>query len=164
MEPEILMAVSTAKSVTLDRISSGGRPQWTLSEVGLACGGLPQHVFDAALFTYAGDDSVRQRLSVWLLEWALKEREERKWPRRVVTSCGPRQFMSDLCDLWLCEVRSPWRFERSANQPNIRRVVMDVSEPVWSARLAPIYAALGSEFIQWLDEAGECIERRTRKW
>lgn len=162
MSPEILITVSTAKSVTLDRISSGGRPQWTVREVGIACGGLAPHAFDAALFTYAGDDSVRPRLSAWLLEWALAERTARRWPRRVVTAEGPQQFMRQLCELWLCEVRAPWRFEVSAHRPNIRRMAMNVSEPVWSARLSPIYSAISSEFCSWLQLADEMIEYRTR--
>lgn len=163
MTPEMLFAVGTARTVTLDRISSGGRPKWTVSEVGIACGGMAEHVFDAAMYTYAGDDSVRRRLSLWLLEWALKERERLKWPRRVVTEGGQhRQFVRDLCDLWLCEVRTPSQFVRKPNAPNIRRKVMDVSEPVWSSRLAPIYQAIGNEFGAWLIEADEVIERRTR--
>lgn len=163
MEPEILMAVSTAKSISLDRISSGGRPQWTLREVGMACGGLPHHKFDAAMFTWAGDDSVRKRLSLWLLEWGLQERETRNWPKRVVTLAGARPFMSDLCDLWLCEVRAPWRFERAPNRPNMRRIVMDVSEQVWSTRLEPIYKEISNEFCRWLLDAYERIEERTRR-
>lgn len=162
MSPEMLMAVSTARSVSLDRISAGARPQWTLSEVGMACSGLPQHVFDAASYAYAGDDSVRGRLSLWLLEWALAEREHRQWPRRVVTLQGPRQFMRDLCDLWLCEVRAPWRFKASAHRPNIRRIVMDVSEPVWSTRLSPIYTAIGSEFCNWIGTAESMMENNLR--
>ena len=128
----------------------------------MACGGLPAHAFDAAMFTYAGDESVRSRLSRWLLEWALAERPDRKWPRRVVTLDGPRVFMHELCELWLCEVRAPWRFETSAHRPNIRRIALNVSESVWSARLSPIYAAVSAEFCEWLQLADEMIEYRTR--
>lgn len=162
MEPEMLVAISSVKTVALDRISSGGRPQWTIREVGLACSGMPQHVFDAALYLYAGEDGVRHRLALWLLEWTLKEREQRKWPRTVVTLAGPRKYARDLCDLYLCEVRSPWRFKQSPNRPNVRRVVMDVSEGVWSSRLAPVYEAIHGEFSQWICEADVIIGRRTR--
>lgn len=163
MSPEILMTVGTARSVALDRISSGSRPHWTISEVGIACGGLAPQVFDAALFTYAGDESVRRRLSQWLLEWALARRAVYRWPRRVATLGGEyRPFLSNLCDLWLCEVRAPCRFRRFPNRPNMRRIAMDVSESVWSNRLLPVYGAIASEFCGWLNEADEMIERRTR--
>lgn len=162
MTPEILIAVATARTVSLDRISSGGRPQYTVAEVGMACRGMPAHVFDAAMYVYAGDDGVRSRLAAWLLEWALSQRKSRRWPIRVVTLAGPRPFTRDLCDLYLLKLRSPSLFVRRPKHPHPMRAALNVSEGVWSARVLPIYLALDDEFKSWLLLADEIIERRTR--
>lgn len=85
------------------------------------------------------------------------------WPRRIKEGTKEkRAFLEDLVDLLLCEVRAPWRFVRKPNEPNLRRVVLDVSEPIWRRQLSHVYEAIGDEFIDWLSEAVHHMNRRLR--
>lgn len=128
--------------------------EYTHAECAMACKGLDQRYFDAHRYTYALDDSCFFRLSITLWEWALERRERERWPVTIVTQSGTKEkFLRDLVEMWLIEVRQPWRFVRRANQPDLRRVIMDVSEPVWRRRLSPIYEAIAEEFICWLSIA-----------
>lgn len=87
-------------------------------------------------------------------------RDGEPWPRRVVRSGVLNQYMRDLVDLYLCEVRAPYRFVRKPNSPDMRRVILDVSEPVWRRRVAPVYVGIRDRFIDWRDSGARAIARR----
>lgn len=125
--------------------------EWTHAEAAMACKGLDDRYFSAHRYTYALDDSCFFRLSVSLWEWALERRERERWPSTVVTMGGANErYMRELVEMWLVEVRQPWRFVRQPNRPDLRRLIMNVSEPVWRRRLSPIYEAIAEEFVCWL--------------
>jgi hypothetical protein len=163
MRAELLISLTAAKALSIDHIAGGGRPEWTVREAAIACKGLEERFYHAILFTFAGDESVRSSLKWKLWEWALERREKEDWPVRVVTAAGPQKYMEKLVELWLCEVRQPWRFTQKPNKPNLRRVVMDVSEPTWRRNLSPVYEAIGTEFLNWRDIAVSHINRRVRE-
>jgi hypothetical protein len=87
-------------------------------------------------------------------------RDGEPWPRKVIRSGMLSQYMRDLVDLYLCEVRAPYRFVRRANAPDMRRVILDVSEPVWRRRVAPVYVGIRDHFIDWRDSGARSIARR----
>lgn len=141
--------------------------EWTHAECAQACQGLEERYFQALRYTYALDDSVFHSLSTRLWEWALERREvlnerdeqgryvvksERdRWPATVPTLSGKQErYVRDLVDMWMMEVRQPWRFVRRPNDPDLRQVIMNVSEAVWRRRLSPIYEAIADEFVCWL--------------
>lgn len=163
MRAELLISLTAAKALSVDHIAGGGRPEWTVREAAMACKGLEKRFYHAVLFTYAGDESVRSPLKWALWEWAIEQREREEWPTHVVTASGSVKYMEKLVTLWLCEVRQPWRFTQKPNEPNMRRVVMEVSEPVWRRKLSPVYEAVGTEFLSWLDIARGHINRRLRE-
>lgn len=139
--------------------------EWSLSEAAQACGGLHNRYFFAHRYTYALDDSVFHSLARFLLEWALERREtpRDRWPTHVVTLSGEnKRFLRDLVDLWMLEVRQPWRFVRKPNGPDLRRIIMDVSEPTWRRRLSPIYETIAEEFVCWLSIARGHMQARLR--
>jgi len=82
------------------------------------------------------------------------------WARKVVRSGMLSQYMRDLVDLYLCEVRAPYRFVRKPNDPDMRRIILDVSEPVWRHRVAPVYVAIRDRFIDWRDSGARQVARR----
>lgn len=141
-------------------------PQWSHAECAQAGQDLGEKYWQAMRYTYALDDSVFHSLSARLWEWALAKREREKWPMRIVTLTGVEaRYMRNLVDMWMIEVRAPWRFLRSPTdpRPGLHRVIMNVSEPVWSKRLQPIYAAIGHEFEIWLAIAHGHMARRLRE-
>lgn len=151
-------------TVTGKQSQSMKAPEWTVAECALACQGLDRKFFFAMRYTYALDDSVFYSLATYLWHWALERREQERWPHRVTTLAGlETQYMQTLVDLWLMEVRKPWRFIRRPNDPDLRRVVMNVSEPVWRRRLSPIYEAIGEEFVCWLAIGASHMRYRLRE-
>lgn len=138
-------------------------PQWTHAECAQAAQGLGDKYWQAMRYVYALDDSVFHTLSLSLWEWALEKREREKWPHRIVTLAGVEtRYMRDLVDMWMIEVRVPWRFVRSVSdpRPGLHRIIMNVSEPVWSKRVKPIYDAIGHEFEIWLAIAHGHMQHR----
>lgn len=139
---------------------------WSHAECAQACQGLDERYFQALRYTYALDDSVFHTLSLSLWEWGLKRREIERWPQRVVTLGGVEaRYLRDLVDMWMLEVRAPWRFKRETNDPkaDLRRTIMNVSEQVWRRRLSPIYEAIRQEFDVWLAIGIGHMARRLRE-
>lgn len=142
--------------------------EWTIAECAQACQGLDDRYFYALRYTYALDDSVFHRLGTHLWEWSLEYRDQMhprdRWPKTVATLGGVSvRFLRDMVDLWLMEVRQPWRFVRRPNDPDLRRVVMNVSEVVWRRRLSPIYETIASEFVCWLSIGAAHMQMRLRE-
>lgn len=87
-------------------------------------------------------------------------RDGEPWARKVIRSGQLTQYMRDLVDVYLCEVRAPYRFVRRQNAPDMRRVILDVSEPVWRRRVAPVYVGIRDQFIGWRDSGARAVARR----
>lgn len=146
--------------------------EWTHAECAQACRGMDDRYFQALRYTYALDDTSFFPLHRELTEWALEYREVRddtgrvikhRWPSHVVTQGGEnRRFLRELVDMWLLEVRQPWRFIRKPNAADLRRVIMDVSEPIWRRRLSPVYETIADEFVCWLSIGAAHMRYRLR--
>lgn len=139
--------------------------EWTHAECAQACQGLGDRYFEAMRYTYALDDSVFHRLHVHLFEWTLARRErEPSWPTTIVTQDGRSlRFVRDLVDMWLLEVRQPWRFLRGPNEPDLRRVLINVNKTTWQRRVSPVYEAIAEEFVCWLAIAASHMRPRLRE-
>lgn len=161
MTPEILVALCTARGVALDGSVGRGtsRPTVTAADAALACAGLPREVFDAVMYSWAGDRDARSACKLHLLEWGMDERERQQWPVRVDLADGRRgRFLEALVDLFLLEEQTPSMFRTA---PGLRALLVGVHEPVWRAKLAPIYASISHHYGELLSLADAHIWRRS---
>jgi hypothetical protein len=123
---------------------------WTSAECAMACAGMDERYFNTLRYSFALDDSVRSRLWSALFQWAIERREWERWPSTVKTNGGKdRKYMDDLVRMALVEERVPWRFIRRPNDPDMRRVLMDVAEHTWRRKLSPVYESIVSEYVSW---------------
>lgn len=136
-------------------------PEWTLAECAQACGGMEDRYFWALRYSFAMDDSVRSRLWSRLFQWAMARRELEGWQETVRTTEGKeRRFLDELVLMMLIEERSPWRFVRSPNTPDIRRTLLGVAEHTWRRNLSPVYEAIRDEYITWRDIGRSRMRKR----
>lgn len=151
MTPEVLLSIASAKGLPSIPMPSGGKPYWTVAECAMACHGIDAKHYNALRYTYALDDSVRHSLKTRLWEWAAERREVESWPSHVVDLDGKkRRYLIELADILMTELRSPARFTGLPNNLNIRRVMLNVSEPTWRRKVSPVYEAMLCEYIVWL--------------
>jgi hypothetical protein len=157
MTPEMLITLTTARTVQRLEIPGTARPYWTVAEAAHACGGLEPEVFAALLYSYAGDDTVVRTLGRALREFGQDLRTLERWPYQVSHEDGARgEYLEDLVTLTLIEERQPWRFGAASAGNNAPAVspfylaVAGVTERVWRKRLAVPYAALRWRYITWL--------------
>lgn len=179
MSPETLISMIAAKGLEFGYVPGGGRPEWTAQDAAFACGGLPPRIYAALCFTYAGDESKQwtliSELQTWvgiakrkerqaIAEWA-KQREEggpiEGRPATIWTEDACSR-VGDMVQMWLLEVREPWRFARHENAPtpDLRRILIAVDKDRWRRHYSPAYEALGEEFTKWLSIGAG----RMRKW
>lgn len=125
--------------------------EWTLAECGQACGGMPQRHYYALRYSYGLDDSVRSALWGMLMNWATKQAVAENWPETVKTVEGAdRRYIADLVKMALLEERAPWYFVRNSNEPDLRRLLMNVAEHTWRRHVSKMYEAIRTEYIAWL--------------
>ena len=160
MNPEGLVCLASARGVNLDAISRGGEPEWTAQDLGIALAGLDQFKAWCALYSWAGDDSVRGSVKIRLMEALLREREERQWAGKVERIYGMRtNFSEELTELFLAEERRP---QIVRDVPLIRAIWMQVEPEVWRKTLSHQYAYLGAVFAGALADAEYHIRRKLR--
>lgn len=158
---EHLWALASPRGAQLDAISRGGKPEWTQKDVALAAAGLDRIAFKVALFSLAGDDSVRGTLRTWLLEALLEERERQQWATWVNDIWGERiKFAEALCELYLLEERRPAPFQAV---PNLRSAAIKVEPETWRAKVSHQYAFLQSLYHERLLAAADHVRRRLRR-
>ena len=159
MNPERLMCLASARGASLDAVSRGF-PEWTPEDVALAAAGLPDHQFHVALFTLAGDDSVRGSLKWWLMGELLHAREALQWASRVERVTGERsRFSEELVELYLAEERRP---SITRDVPIIRSIWMRVEPETWRRVLSHQYTFLTSVFSAALADAEYHVQRKLR--
>jgi hypothetical protein len=132
---EHLWSLATPSHADWEAVSRGGIPDLTAQDVALAAAGLPRIEFLIALYSLAGDDSVRGCVRTYLLEHLLAEREVHQWARRVETLDGQRvAFAEPLVELYLAEERRPSIFQAA---PQLRAVALRVEpDEGWSGGAA----------------------------
>ncbi len=156
---ERLWGLAAPKGVNLDAISRG-MPEMTPADLAIACKGLPRLPFAAALYSFAGDDSVWPTLRTGLLEYLLAERERQQWAQRVERISGEKtRFAEELVSLFLADERRPAVFQAS---PELRARCLSVESDVWRRVVSHQYAAIQAEFTRWLLDAAEHVSRRMR--
>lgn len=158
---EHLMARAAARGVDLECVSRASKPSYSVEEVVNGCAGMGYNPFIAALYTLAGDDSVKGDVRRWL-EWYLTmERVRQRWTRKVQTVSGGKVcFKRPLVELFLIEERKPDLFRRA---PIIRCAFLDVEEKIWRRTVSHQYAAVAAEFHRALIDAEEHIRRKLRQ-
>lgn len=156
MSPERLISLIAARGVHIGYIPGGGRPEWTAQEAAMACNGLPEHVYEALAFTYAGDGSKLWALQRVLSEFGFEQCEAGGWRQEVC------EIIPQLAELWLLEVQQPWRFARKENSPNpdLRRVIIGVDKDSWRRHYSDAYETIGMEFTIWISIG----VRRMKAW
>lgn len=161
MNPERLLALATARGVNLEAISRGGEPDWTSEDVALAAAGLSRFKFHVALYSLAGDDSVRGSLKWALVERLLEERERQQWATWATNINGARiKFAEDLVALFLLEERSPAKFQAA---PHLRAICLGVEGEEWLRKISHQYAYVHGEFHRALVDAEDWVRRKMRQ-
>jgi hypothetical protein len=157
---EHLWSLATPSHADWEAVSRGGIPDLTAQDVALAAAGLPRIEFLIALYSLAGDDSVRGCVRTYLLEHLLAEREIHQWARRVETIDGFRvAFAEPLVQLFLAEERRPSIFQAA---PQLRAVALRVEPEIWRRVVSHQWACVASEFARRLVSAEDWVKRRTR--
>lgn len=154
MHPNTLISLIAIRGLRMPFIPGGGRPEWTAQEAAMACQGLPPRIYDALVYTYAGDHAKFWDLSRDLYAFA--------------KMCGQRWHdeawvrMHTLTEMVLLEVSQPWRFKREENSPypDLRRVICGVDQKTWARHISPAYEALTDEFVTWLQIGSGRMRRR----
>lgn len=171
MSPEMLIAMISAKALSFGDMARGGRPEWTARDAAQACAGLPPRIYAALCFTYAGDESKYWTLLSELQRWADRVTRGEMCMRRMVDNPPPRVWTEEACadvgalvEMWLLEVKQPWRFARQdgAPTPDLRRVIMACDQKTWQRRYSQAYEAIGLEFTTWLDVGAKRMRKRLR--
>lgn len=182
MSPEMLIAMISAKALSFGDMARGGRPEWTARDAAAACVGLPPRIYGALCFTYAGDESkywlLISELQVWARRvardegraiaqyWASREADPQSVGRAPVRIWSHEALgdLEKLAQMWLLEVREPWRFTREENAPtpDLRRILAGVDKDRWRRKYSPGYEAMGEEFIRWLDIGAARMRSRIR--
>ena len=148
------------RGCALDFISRGGLPELTPAEVANAASGLPRLPWCAALYSLAGDDSVRPTLRTALLEYLLAERERYSWASRVERIDGRVvKFAEPLVMLFLHEERRPSVFQAA---PELRSATLSVEPETWRRVVLHQWQAVASEYGRWRLDAEEHVRRRLR--
>jgi len=157
---EHLWSLATPTHVDLEAVSRGGIPDLTAQDVALAAAGLPRIEFLIALYSLAGDDSVRPSVRTYLLEHLLAERERHQWAQRVEQLDGRRvAFAEPLVELYLAEERRPCVFQAA---PGLRAVALRVEAATWQRVVSHQWACVASEFARRLISAEDWVRRRLR--
>lgn len=146
MTPDRLISITAARGLQFGYIAGGGKPEWTAADAAFACKDLPSRMFDALVYTFAGDRSAHSRLRDALANWVRETAWVQRWPGEVTDRAD------ELAEVWLFEVRQPWRFVRRDNSPNpdLRRVLLDVPKHRWQREYSAVYEAVAEEFQAWL--------------
>lgn len=153
------MARAAAHGVDFESVGRSSRPTYTVEQVVNGCAGLNQYAFAAALFTLAGDDSVRGVIRYWLESRLIDEVRRQRWAEKVQTGSGRENVQRRLVELFLLEERQP-AIVRAA--PVIRLVYVDVDEATWRRKLSHQYGYVASEYHRRLIDAEEHIRRKLR--
>ena len=157
---EHLWSLATPSHADLEAVSRGGIPELTQQDVALAAAGLPRIEFLIALYSLAGDESVRSSVRTYLLEHLLAERERMQWARKVETLDGQRTpFAEALVELYLAEERRPSIFQAA---PQLRAVALRVEPATWQRVVAHQWACVAGEYARRLLSAEDWVRRRIR--
>lgn len=182
MSPETLIAMISAKALSFGDMARGGKPEWTARDAAMACTGLHPRIYAALCFTYAGDESkywlLLSELQLWAQHaareegrtvakyWAAREADPqsvgsapaRIWSRETLDD------LEKLAQMWLLEVKEPWRFTREENAPtpDLRRILMGVDKDRWRRKFSQGYEAMGEEFAKWIDVGVTRMRKRIR--
>lgn len=149
-----------ARGCVLDAVTHGGLPELTPAEVAIAAAGLPRLPWIAALYSLAGDDSVRGPLKWALVEYLLGERERHGWAQRVERLDGTRTtFCERLIDVFLVEERRPAWFQAA---PQLRALALGVEPETWRRVVMQQWQAVAAEYGRWRLDAEEHVRRRLR--
>jgi hypothetical protein len=137
---------------------SSQRPEWTTAEIGQAAQGVPDILFHAALFAFAGDRGSYWKLHAALYREALALQAERGWPAEVcdIHDIG-RPYLKHLAKLVLDEDASPQVFRTA---PHLYAIVVGVSDHIWDKSIAERFHALRYVWIGWLGHAAAIMQPR----
>jgi hypothetical protein len=134
------------------------RPSWTVAEVGQAGAGVPEILFQAALFAFAGSRDNFWKLHRALCVEALALRASYQWPSEVIDIHGiDRPYLKHLAKLVLDEDASPNAFQIA---PGLYALYLGLREKTWDKTIAERFYALKLVWLGWLQHAASIMQPR----
>ncbi len=138
------------------------RPHYSLSELGVAAGGLRELPWLAAFYSWGGDRDP----STWAtLFWGLAQHADtlakrEGWASGVARLSRPGRifYVHELVGLLLEEEGDLRRYFMAAK--TVHAIYMDVDEATWNKHLAGPYASLQQRYESWLGTARGMIQRK----
>jgi hypothetical protein len=139
---------------------SSQRPTWSTHEIALACVGVPELEFRAALFAFAGARSQYWRLIDALNCEAQRLQARHEWPERVPDIHGiPIEYTRHLAKQVLDLDQHPNLFQVA---PALHWIYLNTTERVWERQLAEPFNAIQFEWLRWIGSAASRIQARLR--
>lgn len=139
------------------------KPRWTVAELGQAAKNVPPVCFQAACYSFAGDDS-----HYWALHRALVARgrllmtadPRYPWPQDITDVHGLRKPYLDLmCITVLDADRHAARFNA---MPGLYAAWMHVTDRTWEHDLEYRFWMLHAVWREWKDQAARMIQSKLR--
>lgn len=177
--PEAAIGLTAGRALSIDRIAGGGTPEWVAEDAAHAAKDLERRQWVAALYRYAGDDSVRPALFGCLMNAALELMEYERWPKRVMGEkyverlvwlaiAEDKHTVIGMHKCWPAFIRWPVDAVRNLSDPetHIRRVIQQASvtpadENVWN-QVAKRYHGIYGILVCWHSEAHRFMAPRLR--
>ncbi len=148
------------RTLTGKQTQSMTEQEWSVQELGQAAPGLPEIVFMAACFSWAGQAGLYVPLHDRLMAHALRMRREQQWPLQVRGVDGHKvHYLEHLCAMVLDQDQHQQLFELHDAIPAI---YLGVTEEVWQRQLLDRFMALRGVYWDWLNQAARRIQSRLR--
>jgi hypothetical protein len=136
------------------------RPEWTMAELGQAAAGVPDLLFCAACYAFAGDRSQYTALQAALLGRAINIAKREDWPMEVLDIHNlPRPYIRHLCKLVLDEDANPHLFVVA---PELYSIYLGISERAWDDHMQGRFDSLKGVWASWLGTACGMIQSKLR--
>lgn len=164
MDLEQIFVLATARGVQLDASTLGAAAtdgeDWSFAELAEVCRGLESRAWFSALYTLAGDDSVKPIIAEWLTRALEMDREANRWAGKCERITGERTaFDEELVWLFLIEERNPALFRIA---PELRAIALRVQHDVWRRTLSHQYQSIYATYTDARLRAEEHVRRRLK--
>lgn len=158
MQPESLITMTSARGNDCSQgftIPGTGPIKWTIAEAGMACAGVPRHVYKALLYSYAGDGSCFHELHEELQAYAEARAAAEHWRKLV--------FPHRVAAVVLLEERWPWKFKVTAKRPDPRREALEIPFLMWRRCGSRAYETVRALYVAWLNAGCEQMRNFLRE-
>lgn len=124
-------------------IPGTGPIKWTIAEAGMACAGIPRHIYHALLYSYACDYSQFYGLVDRLEAYGRLAAKHYNWPKAI--------FPHRVATVVLLEERTPSRFVVKEKEIDPRCTALEIMPYLWKRSGSRAYQTVHSFYRAWLD-------------